>query len=66
MFTLKVMDETLTLNSIVIFNEIGKQVKSITDNLTNTTSISTDLSAGIYFVKINSVKGSFVQKLVVE
>ena len=66
MFTVKVMDETLTLNSIVIFNEIGKQVKSITDNLTNTTSISTDLSAGIYFVKINSVKGSFVQKLVVE
>lgn len=58
-----------TIKSIQVFDVIGRLVKTIITQSTNTkTQLSLDdLNSGIYLVKVNSVKGkSSLKKLVIE
>lgn len=56
----------LEINSITIYNSLGQQVKTFI-NANNTTSIDvSQLKTGLYFIKINSDKGSTTSKFIKE
>jgi len=52
------------LNSIQIFDILGKQVLTLNPNASNVVIDATKLSNGIYFAKINTDKGSSILKLI--
>ncbi len=65
-FSILILDETNEIYSIVIYSEVGMKVQEITENLGTNMNVSSNLLTGVYFLKINSSKGSSVQKLIIE
>ena len=59
-----IQSESQIIKSIVLFNVLGRQILVLNPN-SNTTEIdATNLSKGLYFIKVNTDKGSSVLKLI--
>ena len=52
------------LNSIQIFDILGKQVLSLNPETNNAVIDATNLSNGLYFAKVNTDRGSSTLKLI--
>ncbi len=59
-FTIDLIDETL--EKVIVYNELGQQIKETTSNKVNISN----LSYGIYFVKITSQSGKTATKKVIK
>ena len=66
-FTAKLNEASSTILSIVIYNELGNEVELL-ENANNASEmkVTTNLSKGLYYVRINSNNGNSIQKLVIE
>jgi Secretion system C-terminal sorting domain len=55
-----------TINSVVVFDILGKQVTTLTPNSTDVEISTANINAGVYFAKIESANGSKTVKLIKE
>jgi|GEM_PF-6920935 len=60
------LDNTVQSGSVEIFNLLGEQVDGFPISETKTVTVSTELTRGVYLVRINSETGVMSQRIVIE
>lgn len=60
------INSPIKINTIEIYDIVGKQVMSLTSNKNTERIQLTNSPAGVYFIKLTSDNGSVVKKLIVQ
>ncbi|WP_458627761.1 T9SS type A sorting domain-containing protein [Winogradskyella sp. PC D3.3] len=60
------VESNTTINSITVYDILGKQVRVLKPNATDAVIDSSTLKSGVYFARVEGVKGSKSVKLIKE